>query len=255
MERTFEGRPCPVLELLKSDAYAETVLLDAPGGRVVLKTSRFRPWPALLRPLFRAIGRREQRIYRRVTDLPIVPPFLGASGPDAFAHRYVEGTTIAHVGWLPDAFFAGLEAGLRAMHERGIAYVDLAKEENVLVSPDGRPFLVDFQISADFGDLRGPLAGVRRALHGLFVRQDLYHLAKHKRLHRPDLVIPEEAARLRRKGTLSRIYGRTLKPLYNLATRRITRVSARRPGRERPARTEPFRPAGAERAEERGGGD
>jgi hypothetical protein len=115
---------------------------------------------------------------------------------------------------------------------------------------------VDFQISADFGDLRDPLAAARRALHGLFVRQDLYHLAKHKRLHRPDLVTPEEAVRLRRKGTLSRLYGRTLKPLYNLATRRITRVSARRPGRERPARAEPFRPAaGAGGAEERCGGD
>jgi hypothetical protein len=56
MERTFEGRACPVLELLKSDAYAETVLLDTPRGRVVLKTSRFRPCPARAEPVRPAAG-------------------------------------------------------------------------------------------------------------------------------------------------------------------------------------------------------
>jgi hypothetical protein len=67
------------------------------------------------------------------------------------------------------------------MHRRGIAYVDLHKRENIIVGDDGRPYLVDFQISFDMTHPRLRwLPGVQFAFDQLCVG-DLYHLEKHVR--------------------------------------------------------------------------
>ena len=70
-----------------------------------------------------------------------------------------------------------LQGLLERVHQRGIAYVDLHKRENILVGTDGRPYLIDFQIS-QYLPQRGPLGAVLRVLQ----RCDDYHLSKH--IHR-----------------------------------------------------------------------
>jgi hypothetical protein len=69
-----------------------------------------------------------------------------------------------------------LAALLQRVHRRGIAYVDLHKRENILVGEDGRPYLIDFQISVQLAQ-RGPVGAILRLLQCC----DAYHLAKHVR--------------------------------------------------------------------------
>ena len=44
---------------------------------------------------------------------------------------------------------------LREIHRRNVAYVDTNKPENILLGDDGRPYLIDFQISWDLDSLLG----------------------------------------------------------------------------------------------------
>src|SRR6185295_15141631 len=93
---------------------------------------------------------------------------------------------------VPDGFFAQLQALILELHRRGIAYVDTNKPENILLGDDGRPHLIDFQISWDLHDF-GNWWLNRWWLHRL-QREDFYHILKHKLRLRPDEMTPEERA-------------------------------------------------------------
>ena len=56
-----------------------------------------------------------------------------------------------------DTFFDELAELVSWLHERHMAYVDLNKRQNILMGDDGRPYLIDFQIS-----LHLPPTGWRR---------------------------------------------------------------------------------------------
>ena len=60
-------------------------------------------------------------------------------------------------------------------------YVDLHKRENIIVTDDGEPCLIDFQISVRLPSW-WPLGAVLRLLQ----RSDDYHLSKHVARNRPD---------------------------------------------------------------------
>ena len=54
-----------------------------------------------------------------------MPRVLGRVGTNAFAHEWVEGNDLLdYRGKVPDDFFDRLEALVRALHERGMAYVE-----------------------------------------------------------------------------------------------------------------------------------
>jgi hypothetical protein len=102
---------------------------------------------------------------------------------------------------------------IRAMHRRGVAHNDLAKEPNWLVTPEGRPAVVDYQP-----------ATVRRRPGRLFrlqAREDLLHLLKHKRTYRPDRLSPTDRRILARRSWPSRLWMATGKRAYLWLTRRV----------------------------------
>lgn len=95
------------------------------------------------------------------------------------------------------------------MHERGVAYVDLNKRENIIVRNDGAPALVDFQLhfAAPPWALRlPPVRWLSRELQA----GDLYHLHKHIAWHRPDLLSVSE----RDWARLQPLTGRIWRVLY-----------------------------------------
>ena len=178
-------------------------------------------------PLAALLARHEADLYDRLAGLPGIPRLVSRPRPDAFLREYVEGETVRATGRIPDGFFAALEGVLRGVHGRGVAYVDLAKEENVLVGADGRPWLVDFQVSLA---REGPL----RALVARFQREDLYHLSKMRLRRRPDEATPEDRRRVAGRSRLSRLHRATVKKAYNLLTRHlVTRWSGAGEGRGR----------------------
>lgn len=230
------GEDYTLSEILKEDAYALTLLLDGSRGeRVVFKRSRFL-WYFGYRPprfLERFLARKEISNYRKVDGIPGVPRFLGQIGDDSHLHEYVEGVTLnVYPGAVKDSFFDDLDEILSAVHERGLAYVDFAKDENIVVSEEGDPCLIDFQICLDHAGKRGLLAPFYRWLGRRLMREDRFHLAKHRRRYRPD------QAALRKDGEPqkslgSRVWRVVVKGPYNVLTRRIPQVLV---GRSRASR-------------------
>jgi len=111
------------------------------------------------------------------------------------------------------AYFKSAARLLRRMHRHGVAHNDLAKEPNWLVTPAGKPALLDFQM-ASFRPKRG-------YLFRILAREDLRHLLKHKRTYRPDLLTRRERDILENPALTSRIWMHTGKRLYLFVTRRI----------------------------------
>ncbi|MBM4017911.1 MAG: hypothetical protein FJ288_06215 [Planctomycetes bacterium] len=194
---TLAGRRYALERVLKHDFFAVTGRYRGPDGEAVcLKHYHTEPWLGVpLEWAGRLMADREVRHYRLLADLPDVPRLVGRVGRSALVHAWVEGRDLLdRKDRLPDDFFDRLEALVRAIHARGMAYVDMNKPDNVLVGPGGRPALVDFQISWAPRPSRGPLGGIKRRLLAMFQEADLYHVRKLKRLYRPDLMTPEERA-------------------------------------------------------------
>lgn len=65
----------------------------------------------------------------------------------ALAYEFQPGTALAKLPRtnLPLALFLQLEALVEEMHRRGVAHLDLRNSGNVIVRPDGRPAVIDFQ--------------------------------------------------------------------------------------------------------------
>jgi hypothetical protein len=189
------------LEILKHDSWAATAIYVNGPRRVVCKFNRQQPILGLpARWLGRCLARRETAMLERLADVPNVPASIGpvrAHGQTldyVSGHDYVPGHPLGLGEKVSAKFFPELRAVIEEMHRRGLAYVDLHKRENILVGKDGRPYLIDFQISLAL-PASGPLSWLPcRFLLSFFQKSDLYHLAKHERRSGP----AEGGATLRR---------------------------------------------------------
>ena len=180
---------------VKHDFFAATGFYeDANGRKVVLKVSRSADFSGLPTEwIGRWLCRREVRFYKRLANVPNVPPLVGVIGRTGFVHAYVEGRPLSKDRPVPDGFFDQLVELLNELHRRDVAYVDTNKPENILLGRDGKPYLIDFQISWDLHRLGGWRLS-RWVLHRL-QSEDLYHVRKHHRRLRPDEVSRERIPR------------------------------------------------------------
>jgi len=109
---------------------------------------------------------------------------------------------------------------VHSIHARGVAFVDLAKKENVVVTSDGRPFLIDFQISISLARRGFPLSLLWNGIVRLMQQADIYHVYKHKKRIRPDLLREDELERARRPW-FAHLHKFLLRIPYHAVKRRI----------------------------------
>lgn len=223
---TVGGAPWRMVRTVKHDFFAATGFYENATGRLaVLKMSRsadFAGFP--LAWIGRWLCRREVRFYNRLSDLPNVPRVLGLVGRNGFLHDYVQGRPLKKGKPVPDGFFRQLTDLLKEMHRRDVAYVDTNKPENILLGDDGRPHLIDFQISWDLhelGDWRLNRWWLRR-----LQREDFYHILKHKSRLRPDEMTAEEQARAEHRSPLIRLHRFLTKPYFKFRRRTFQRLRA-----------------------------
>lgn len=210
------GKTFRHVRTVKHDFVAATGFYAADDGtKAVLKLGRTAPLFGLPASF---VGRwscgRELRFYRQLADLANVPAVLGTVGRTGFVHAFVDGRPLGPDRPVPDEFFDQLLALLGQLHARGMAYVDTNKPQNILLGDDGRPHLIDFQISADartFGGAWSPIARwlVRRLQH-----EDRYHVLKHKRRLRPDELTADERQASERRSWLIRLHRAVFKPYF-----------------------------------------
>lgn len=206
-----ENKSVPFSIPLKSDVFG-TITRD--GDSVVRDARAARPWARWL--AFHLL-RREHRALTRLSlgrGTEGVPRVLDLSA-GILTRTWIEATPM-HVAKPRDpAYFRAAARLVRRLHAANVIHNDLAKETNWLVTPDGQPGIVDFQLAMTL-DKRGALA---RALG----HDDIRHLLKHKRSYIPEKLTTREKKILATPSLLSRIWMSSGKRVYLFVTRRIFR--------------------------------
>lgn len=188
----IQGKTFRQVEIFKHDSWAATGVYQHEEEQVVCKFNRQQRIGLLpMKWLGRILARRETILLKRLGELPNVPDWSGEVSLDGqllknvVAHVFIPGHPLQYQEHVSDSFFQELSSTLQQVHDRGIAYVDLHKRENVLVSEEGHPFLIDFQIG-----FWKPKSIIAAASSNWFLkmlqRSDRYHLAKHVKNCRPD---------------------------------------------------------------------
>jgi RIO-like serine/threonine protein kinase len=198
-------------QLLKSDVFGRVQRI---GDVVVRDADHARPWVRLLAV---HLMRREFRALTRLAQgagIDGIPRALKLD-PRQLTRSWIDGAPMQIARPRDPAYFHASSRLLRRMHAANVIHNDLAKETNWLVTPDGRPALVDFQLAMTLTK-RGPLA---RALG----HDDIRHLLKHKRTYLPELLTAREKRILARHSLVSRVWMATGKKVYLFVTRKILR--------------------------------
>jgi RIO-like serine/threonine protein kinase len=208
--------------ILKADVFGtitrngDTVVRDARAARFWAR------WLAL------RLLRREHRALTRLAlnrGTNGIPRVLELS-PGLLVRSWIEGAPMQIAQPRDPAYFRAASQLVRRLHAANVIHNDLAKETNWLVTPDGRPALVDFQLAMTLTH-RGPLA---RAL----AHDDIRHLLKHKRSYLPDALTARERRILATPSLPSRLWMASGKRVYLFVTRRILRWRDREGAGDRP---------------------
>ncbi|HEU5135003.1 MAG TPA: RIO1 family regulatory kinase/ATPase [Steroidobacteraceae bacterium] len=188
------------------------------GNVVVREADHARPWA---RALARHLMRREHRALSRLAlgaGIEGIPRALTLDATQ-LTRSWIDGAPMQIAQPRDPAYFRAALRLLRRLHAANVIHNDLAKETNWLVTPDGRPALVDFQLAMTLTK-RGALA---RALG----HDDLRHLLKHKRTYLPGRLTAREMRILAKHSLVSRIWMATGKKVYLFVTRKLLRWSDR----------------------------
>lgn len=207
---------------LKEDFFScNEVLEDEQGRQWVLKISRFLYVHGLAGGAARYLSKREQVFYHRLQGVRGIPDIHPFTGPNFLLHAFIPGDNLQKRREVDQRFFDELVRLVVATHERGVASADLSKKANVIVGDDGLPYLIDFQISMGLQRPTGPFARAANALTRQLMAEDLYHVYKHKRRLRPDLLRDWERPLAYRKSLYSRLHRVVLGKPYLALKRRV----------------------------------
>ncbi len=186
-------------ERLSEGRWASVVLYHAKHGGTLWVVKDFRPRSFLARNLIgRFLMAREIRGLRTAAQIEAAP--RGTFKIDAFAlaYRFLPGRSLRKVpgAELGADFFPALERSLQKMHACArIVHLELRNGENILVTEQGAPALIDFQAHVSTRWMPGAL---RRFLQEV----DLAAIYKHWARRSPETLGAARAAALARMNRL-----------------------------------------------------
>lgn len=196
--------------LLKKDLFGEVRLVSSPDRITIVRDTGSAPiWTNWLA---RLLLRREARVLAALDELDGVPELLEQSS-SRLVRSFLAGEPMQIAKPTDPDYFRRAFRLLRALHARTVVHNDLAKEPNLLVTDDGRPAFLDFQL--------GWAPQRRGRLFRALAYEDLRHLLKHKRSYCPDALTARERRILENPSLPSRAWRRTVKPVYLFITRRL----------------------------------
>jgi len=171
-----------------------------------------RPASFAVRWVARRLLAREAKALAVLDGLDGIPDLISADR-GTLDRCHIEGQPMQEGKPSDPAYFRAAARLLREIHRMGVVHNDLAKEPNFLLTEDGQPALVDFQL-AWFTAKRG-------RLFRILAREDKRHLLKHKRTYCPNHLTRRERHILSNPSMLSKIWMASGKPVYLFITRRL----------------------------------
>ena len=222
----LEGEPLERVHSYKNDWLSAVGRYRGASLDVILKVYRQRPLFGVLPVAWitRRMARREVELLRRFQEFDGVPRQFGTWNGTGLLHEFVEGHPLRRDEDVRPDFFELLRGLVGKIHEHGVAFVDLSKRDNVLVGPEGRPYLLDFQIAwawptdGIFGTVLPNFVG--RAVLERLQRGDRHHVLKHQSRVQPDSLTQDELERLDNPGLLLRVHRKLLRPYQKWRRRR-----------------------------------
>ena len=205
-----------------------------PIEKVILKVSREASLFGFpMRWVGKILAAKERAVLRQLQDLPGIPRLVSDWGRTGIIRAFIEGRHLSKGMYVSDDFHPRLRALIGEIHQRGMAYVDLEKAENVLVGEDGKPYLFDFQIAWYLPRRWGGELLPARLFRRWLQRGDLYHLVKLQRRTRPDQLTEEALAASYRKPLVLRVYRLVSYPFTWVRRRILQWIDPRRAPGER----------------------
>ncbi|MBI3450917.1 MAG: hypothetical protein HY049_18630 [Acidobacteria bacterium] len=193
-----------VVGYLKRGAWnkADVLLVVLREGRFAVKDYHAKRFPVRLAGRLQLA--REAAAYRALSGLRGVPGFGKRLDADAIAVEYVEGVRLPkfHKHRPLPHLAASLAGLLDAVHARGVVHNDIRSRDNILVTPAGRLFLIDFSSALRFGG--GAVS--RRLLMPFFEGAETRALLKWKSALAPETMTEAERAAHRRFSLLRRLW-------------------------------------------------
>ena len=182
---------------------ADVLLVEAAEGKFAVKdyASKIAPvrWAGILQ-----LGR-EERAYRRLEGVAGVPRFTRRLDRDAIIIEYVGGIRLPKFhrrhGGVPRVA-ERIRDLLAEVHARGIIHGDLRSRDNILVTPGGDIYLIDFSSASVFE----PDTWTGRVLFPRLRRAEERALLKWKVALTPQDLTPQELASHRRFKRIRRLW-------------------------------------------------
>jgi len=187
-------------------AAAVEVLRRAEGTRPDVLLVRYNDGLAVLKDYSEAHGlvphwigawaiHREARALKALVDVAGIPRFLAQPGPYSLLISYTASRPIRKIkrGMLPVEYIDALDRIIAAIHAHDIAHCDLRSRGNVLITPEGQPFVVDFAAHLRRGAGWNPF---RLWLFNRFCEADRVAAARVRLRHARETLNPEQVAGL-----------------------------------------------------------
>jgi len=178
-------------------------LLERAGKHIAVKdfseTPRF--FRTFIAPL---LVRREVRTLRHLDGAPGVPRFYGKVDALAFTMEYIEGTPLDRfsLGELAPEVFPRVQAAIDAIHARGVSHGDLKRRSNLLLTPGGEIYLIDFAAATIGGNRFRPFANW---LQKQMAQIDDKSMPRLKKFVAPELLTEQDITRLENPTKLERL--------------------------------------------------
>jgi serine/threonine protein kinase len=175
--------------------YGSTVsLIEKNGQRAAVKD--FNDAPGLFRVLVAPyLLSREVRALKRLRGATGVPQLFGRIDRYAIITEYIEGTPLDRfsTGELAPEVFPRVQQVIDGIHARGVAHGDLKRRSNLLLTPDGEIYLVDFA-AATIG--KKPLRPLNNWLQKQMALVDDKSVPRLKKFVAPELLTPQDRNKL-----------------------------------------------------------
>ena len=193
----------------KGRGYQSSVYLVEIGGQQAAVKDFAETPPLFRRFIAPYLVRREVRALRVLQGTPGIPQIYGRIDRHAFALEYIEGTPLAEFkeGELAPEVFARVQSVIDGIHQRGVAHGDLKRRSNLLLTPDGEVFLIDFA-AAVIG--RRPFHPLLNSLQKQMAAIDDKSVPRLKKFTAPELLTDEDRAKLEHPTFLEKMARRLL---------------------------------------------